>query len=45
MSESMKITRCADLEQFLDLIAGLVKRGITFEANADRLTITLTGGF
>jgi hypothetical protein len=36
---------CKDLTQFLNVIAGLVERGFTFDANADALTITLTGGF
>lgn len=40
----MTIT-CATDEQFYDAILGLVQRGLTFEANADRLTIKLTGGY
>ena len=41
----MNIQTCTDLDQFLDIIAGLVKRGLTFRANADRLTIELLGGY
>jgi len=37
--------RCATLEKFLDVVAGLTQRGLTFEAYADTLTVTLTGGF
>ena len=33
------------LAQFLDLIEGLVQRGLTFEADASTFTIKLTGGF
>lgn len=36
---------CTDLETFMDCVEGLVKRGLTFKANAERLTITLTGGY
>lgn len=37
--------RCQDLEQFLEVVRGLVMRGLTFEADADRLSIVLTGGY
>lgn len=40
----MTIT-CATDKQFYDSILELVQRGLTFEANADRLTIKLTGGY
>jgi hypothetical protein len=40
----MKIT-CTDLHQFLDVIEGLAQRGLTFAADASRLTVTLLGGF
>jgi hypothetical protein len=40
----MTIT-AATHSQFMDTIAALVHRGLTFTANADKLTITLTGGF
>jgi hypothetical protein len=38
----MTIT-CIDIDQFLNVIEGLVHRGIGFKADADKLTITLTG--
>jgi hypothetical protein len=31
--------------QFFDCIEGLVRRGLTFRAEAETLTIVLTGGF
>ena len=34
---------CATLTQFLDICAGLTARGFGYEANADTLTIDLTG--
>ena len=37
--------RCAHLGQFLDICAGLTERGHGFVANADTLTIELTGAF
>lgn len=40
----MTIT-AATHQQFMDTIAALVHRGLTFKADADRLTITLTGGY
>jgi len=36
---------CNDIAQFLDCVQGLVMRGLTFSADAHRLTITLTGGY
>lgn len=36
--------QCNDIEQFMDVIAGLVRRGLTFKAHASTLLITLTGG-
>lgn len=36
---------CSNLDNFLDTVAGLVKRGLTFNADAEALTITLTGGY
>ena len=36
---------CNDLETFLNVIHGLVERGLTFTSNANDLRITLTGGF
>ena len=39
----MHIT-CSDMKQFIEVIAGLVREGLTFNADADRLVINLTGG-
>jgi len=36
---------CDDLAQFLDTVAGLVARGLTFRADAGAFLIHLTGGF
>jgi hypothetical protein len=36
---------CNDIAQFLDCIEGLVQRGLGFKADADKLTITLTGAY
>lgn len=36
---------CPNLESLMDCVAGLVKRGLTFKADASILTITLTGGY
>ena len=36
---------CGDMQQFTDVIAGLVQNGLTFEACAITLTIRLTGGY
>lgn len=33
------------LNEMLDIIAGLVSRGLTFKADTATLKITLTGGF
>lgn len=40
----MTIT-CADLKEFLDVVAGLAERGIGFTAHSGQLTITLTGAY
>lgn len=37
--------QCATLVDFLDVCAGLVRRGIIFRADATTLFITLTGGY
>lgn len=37
--------RCNDIAQFLEVIAGLTQRGLGFDADAGRLTITLTGAY
>lgn len=39
------VIRCQTMEQFCAVIAGLVMNGLSFEADADRLTVTTTGGF
>ena len=39
------IIECNTLTEFLDSIAGLVERGLTFHSNTKNLTINLTGGF
>ena len=36
---------CHDLQRFLNVISGLVERGIQFEAHTSDLSITCTGGF
>lgn len=35
--------RCHHLEQFLDVIAGLISRGLGFTSDANTLVINLTG--
>ena len=40
----MKI-RCEDIEALTQVCAGLVERGITFEADTTTLTVVCTGGF
>ena len=37
--------QCGSFESFMDAIAQLVERGLTFKAETTNLTITLTGGF
>lgn len=36
--------RCDSLHDFLNVIHGLVERGLTFTSDATKLTIHLTGG-
>lgn len=36
---------CIDMQEFLNVIKGLVMRGLTFDANATTFKITLTGGY
>ena len=36
---------CNCIERFLDTIEGLVRRGLTFRADADKMEIHLLGGF
>ena len=40
----MTIT-CDTEDTFLDTLAGLVRRGLMFQADAGALTIKLTGGY
>jgi|JFJP01.1.fsa_nt_gi hypothetical protein len=37
--------QCENLNQFLDVISGLVQRGLTFSADAGKLMIKLEGGY
>jgi len=36
---------CSDIAQFLDVVEGLVRRGLTFTADTKDYTVTLTGGY
>jgi hypothetical protein len=36
---------CTNLAQFIELVAGFVREGLTFRGDADRLEIILLGGF
>jgi|DEB0MinimDraft_6_1074348.scaffolds.fasta_scaffold05397_8 hypothetical protein len=36
---------CEELSTFLEVVVSLMKAGACFEANADALTIKLTGGY
>lgn len=37
--------QCQTEEQFYDAVYNCTTRGLTFNANADTLTVTLTGGY
>lgn len=41
----MSTITCRTMDEFVAVIAGLAREGIIFKAEADALTITLTGGF
>lgn len=41
----MSVITCNDMADFIATIAGLVREGLVFNANASTLEITLTGGF
>ena len=41
----MKVINCDNLEQFVDTIYLLTVKGLTFEADSDKLKIVLTGGY
>ena len=43
--KNLFIIKCDSLTQMLDVIEGLVQKGIGFTANADTLTINLSGAF
>lgn len=45
MTHTHQRIECDTMAQFMEVIAKLVERGLTFEADADTLTINLTGGF
>lgn len=36
---------CKSMEKFVEVVAGLVSKGLTFEADADTYVIKLTGGY
>ena len=36
---------CEKLEQLLDVVAGLIKRGLTFEVQMGNFKVYLTGGY
>ena len=44
MSNAGKVT-CVTMAQFIEVCAGFVREGVLFDADANTLTITLTGGF
>jgi hypothetical protein len=41
----MMTIKCDTMTDFVEVIRGLVEKGLTFEAHTLGLTITLTGGF
>jgi len=41
----MYVIKCGSFTEFLETVAGLVRRGFHFEANQETLTINLTGGY
>lgn len=45
MSKNLFLIKCDSLSQMLDVIEGLVQKGIGFTADADSLVINLTGAF
>ena len=42
---SNQTIRCSTPEQFHEAVAAMVRAGLTFEADANSLTIHLLGGF
>jgi hypothetical protein len=45
MSKNLYIIRCESLTQMLDVIEGLIQKGLGFTADTDSLTINLSGAF
>ncbi|CAK6596207.1 unknown function [Klebsiella phage vB_Kpn_K12P1.1] len=39
------VITCKTFNDFMDTVEGLVKRGLTFNADGTSWTITLTGGY
>lgn len=37
--------QCGDINEFVTVVAALVREGLTFSANAANLLIELTGGY
>lgn len=37
--------QCQSVEQLMEVVAGCVKQGLVFVADAEALTVTLTGGY
>ena len=45
MEYTMTVVQTETMETFIKCIYEFTKLGLTFKANADQLTITLTGGY
>ncbi len=45
MNKNLYLIRCDSLTQMLDVIEGLLQKGIGFTADAESLIINLTGAF
>lgn len=39
------VVRCDTIEQFMDVVAGAVMRGLLFSADAETLTVHFSGGY
>ena len=37
--------QCYNMKQFIEVCAGLAREGLTFDADAEDMKITLTGGY
>ena len=44
-AHEMQQIRCETMEQFLQVVDGLVRAGLTFRADAGALVVDLLGGF